>query len=129
MEAVMRIRDLKWRGIPAWPPEWWISDEGAGEEGVLENVQLRNYLIPSCVLIKASHLGYDRTGIIVLEDSAHLKILSNKLKENIGKPLTEIGDLEIDFGFFLPRKGQKRVRPRTTPEKVILTKKSYTKAT
>jgi hypothetical protein len=129
MEAVMRIRDLKWRGIPAWPPEWRISDEGAGEEGVLKNVQLRNYLIPSCVLIKASHLGDDRIGIIVLEDSAHLKILSNKLKENIGKPLTEIGDLEIDFGLFLPRKGPKQARPRTTPEPVILTKKSYTKAT
>lgn len=112
----MRIRDLKWKGIPAWPPAWWISDEGAGEEGVLKNVQLRNSLIPSCVSIVASHLGDDRTGIIVLEDSAHLEILCNKLKENIGKQLTEIGDLEIDFALFLLRKGPKQVRPRTTAD-------------
>lgn len=28
----MRIRDLQWKRMPAWPPEWWSSDEGAGDQ-------------------------------------------------------------------------------------------------
>lgn len=37
----MRIRDLKWKDVPMWPPEWWITDQGNGEEGLLEGVILR----------------------------------------------------------------------------------------
>jgi hypothetical protein len=110
----MRIRDLKWEGIPAWPPEWWISDEGAGEEGFLKNVQLRNDQTPACISVVATHLGDDRNGIIILEDSLHLETLCHKLKENIGRSLSEIGDLEIDFLLSMPKKGPKQVRPQTT---------------
>jgi len=85
----MRIRDLQWKGIPAWPPEWWVSDEGAGEEGVLKNVQLRSDQAPACISLLASHLNDHRNGIIILEDPAHLEILCQKLKENIGRPLKE----------------------------------------
>jgi hypothetical protein len=99
----MRIRDLEWKGMPAWPPEWWISDEGAGEEGFLKNVQLRYDQTPACLSVVATHLGDDRNGIIILEDSAHLEILWNKLKENVGRPLKEIGDLKIDFFLSIPK--------------------------
>ena len=110
----MRIRDLKWKGMPAWPPEWWISDEGAGEEGFLKNVQLRYDQTPAYLSVVASHLGDDRNGIVILEDPAHLEIFYQKLKENIGRPLSQIGDLDTDFLPSIPKKGPKQVRPQST---------------
>jgi hypothetical protein len=110
----MRIRDLQWKGVSMWPPEWWVSDEGAGEEGFLKSVQFRNDQILQCISVVASHLGNNRNGIIILEDPTHLETLCQKLKENIGKPLKEIGDLNIDFFLSIPKKGQKQVRPQIT---------------
>ena len=107
----MRIRDLQWKGIPAWPPEWWISDEKAGEEGFLKNAQLRYDQTPPCIAVVASHLDFSRNGVILLEDLIQLEILCQKLKENLGRPLAEIGDLDIDFSLALPKQGPKQVRP------------------
>ena len=102
----MLIRNLVWRGIPMWPPEWWTSDAGAGEEGILEDVQFYQDLKMECVQVVASHLGSIRKGAIFLENAAHLKALYYKLKENRGKSLTMIGDMELDFITSLPRQRQ-----------------------
>ena len=110
----MRIRDLQWEGIPAWPPQWWFSDEKAGEEGVLKNAQFRYDQMPVCISVVATHLDESRHGIIILADSAHLEILCQKLKENLGRPLSEIGDLEIDFS--IPKKGMKQVRQQNAQD-------------
>jgi hypothetical protein len=92
-----------------WPPQWWISDQEAGEEGVLQGVRLFQDLTPECLYIAADHLGEVRKGIIILEDPAHLRGLYHKLQENLGRPLTEIGDLELEW---LPSlRGPKTVRP------------------
>jgi hypothetical protein len=107
----MRIRDLKWRDVPMWPPEWWVTDQGSGEEGHLEVVHFRNDKKPACISVGAVHSGAERKGIIILEESAQLEVLYRKLQENLGRPLTEIGDLEIDFSPALPKKGFRRVRP------------------
>jgi len=112
----MRIRDLQWKGLPMWPPEWGISDEGAGEEGVLKNVQLRYDQTPACISVVVSHLGDDRNGLIILEDPGHLEIICNKLKENVGKPLKEVGDLKIDSFLSIPKMGPKKVRPQTVQD-------------
>ena len=103
-EPPMRIRDLQWKGMPSWPPEWGVSDEGAGEDGILKNVQIRYDQSPTCISVVVSHGGDSRNGIIVLEDSASLEILCKKLKDNIGRPISEIGDLSIDFFPGLPLK-------------------------
>lgn len=108
----MRIRDLQWKGIPAWPPEWWISDEGAGEDGFLKKVQLRYDQTPACISLVASYRGDDRNGVIILEDLAHLEILCQKLKENIGTPLDQIGDLNIELLPSMVKRGQRQVRPQ-----------------
>jgi hypothetical protein len=110
----MRIRDLRWKGISMWPPEWWVSDEGAGEKGFLKKVQFRKEQTPACLSIVASHLGEERNGVIILEDLLHLETLCQKLKENIGRPLFEIGNLDIDFSFSFLKKGPKQVRPQIT---------------
>lgn len=109
----MRIRDLQWKGISMWPPEWGFSDEGAGEEGCLKNVQLRYDQTPQCISVVATHLGNDRNGIIILENPLHLETLCQKLNENIGKPLSQIGDLDIDLLLSMSKKGPKQVRPQS----------------
>ena len=78
-----------------WPPEWTISDQGLGEAGVLEEVHLRKDLNPKLISVAARHLEEVRKGIMVLEDPALLEVVYAKLKQHIGRPLTEIGDLEI----------------------------------
>ena len=37
----MRLRELTWMRLPVWPPQWAVTDEGAGEAGVLMEVKLR----------------------------------------------------------------------------------------
>jgi hypothetical protein len=95
----MRIRDLQWRTVPVWPPEWFISDEGAGEQGVLDDVQLRDDLTPRLITISVTHHNSKMKGIIVLDDPAHLEVLYDKLKDNIGRSITEIGDMSIELIF------------------------------
>lgn len=107
----MRIRDLKWKALPMWPPEWTASDAGAGEEGVLADVQFRSDLSPRLITIVANHLGEHRKGILILEDATQLEILFHNLRGNIGKELSEIGNLTIDFNFPLKKKAQKQARP------------------
>jgi hypothetical protein len=108
----MQIRSLKWKEVSMWPPEWRISDHGAGEEGVLAEVQFHNDRTPECLYVVANHRGDIRKGIMVLEPRAHLEVLYHKLKENIGRPLTEIGDLEIELLPPLPKRGPKQARPK-----------------
>lgn len=110
----MLIRSLNWRGIPVWPPEWMISDQGLGEEGVLEDVRLRKDLLPGSIGVTVNHLDDNRFGIIMLENLAHLEILYHKLKENLGRALTEIGDIEIDFTPAPQKYGLKQSRSRAS---------------
>jgi hypothetical protein len=106
----MQIRDLKWRALPMWPPEWFISYHGAGEAGMLEDVQFRKDIAPELIIIVANYEGESRKGIVILEDHTQLEILFHKIKDNIGKDLSEIGELEIDFISSSAFKGQKQVR-------------------
>ena len=121
----MQIRSLNWRGIPVWPPEWMISDQDLGEEGVLEDVRLRKDLLPGSIDVTVNHLNDSRFGIIMLENPAHLEILYQKLYENLGRLLAEIGDLEIDFTPAPAKYGMKQSRPRPSanyPLKLMNTK-------
>jgi len=111
----MQIRSLRWKGFPMWPPEWMISDQGRGEEGVLEEVSLRTDLKPKLISIVANHLGDIRQGIMVLEDPAHLMVVFGKLKQHIGRPLSEIGNLEITSLPAMQKRGPRQVRPPSPP--------------
>jgi hypothetical protein len=93
----MRIRDLLWRGVSTWPPEFAMSGQSLGEAWILESVQLRDDSKLKLISVTANHLGDERKGIIILEDLIHLQILYEKLKETLGKSLREIGDMEIDL--------------------------------
>jgi len=111
----MLIRTLKWKGLPMWPPEWTISDQGLGEVGFLVEVHLRHDLNPKLISVVANHLGDLRKGVMVLEDHALLEALYGKLKQHIGQPLTEIGNLEITSLPAMQKRGPRQVRPPSPP--------------
>jgi len=94
-----------------WPPEWAISDQGLGETGVLEAVHLRTDLTPKLINVVARHLGDVRQGVMVLEDPTLLQVVYGKLRQHVGRPLTEIGDLEISLLPPMPKRGPRQVRP------------------
>jgi hypothetical protein len=91
----MRVREMKWKEFPVWPPHWTVTDEGVGEEAVLLNVRLRNDTVLKYIYIEADDAGLKLRGITMLGNPRHLESLYHTLSQHIGKPLSEIGDLEI----------------------------------
>ena len=112
----MHIRDLMWNGLRMWPPEFGLANQVVGEKGILSRVRIRHDLKIKVIIVTANYLDQERKGIIILENPIHLGILCAKLKENIDKPLAEIGDLEIDFGLSMLRKVPKQVGPQTAQD-------------
>jgi hypothetical protein len=72
-----------------------VTDEGAGETGVLVKVNIRKDRLLEYLYIEADDAGHKLRGIITLATPRHLKSLFRTISQHIGKPLTEIGDLEI----------------------------------
>jgi hypothetical protein len=99
-----------------WPPEFGLTNQIVGEKGILKSVRIRHDLKIKVIIVTANYLDEERKGIIILENPIHLEIFCAKLKENIGKQLKEIGDLEIDFGLSMLRKVPKPVRPQTAQD-------------
>jgi hypothetical protein len=91
----MRLRELKWQELPVWPPQWAVTDEGAGETGVLMKVNIRKDRLLEYLYIEADDAGHKLRGIITLGTPRHLKSLFRTISQYIGKPLTEIGDIEV----------------------------------
>ena len=92
----MRLRELKWKQLPVWPPQWSVTDDGAGEAGVLMNVKILKDRVMEYIYIEANDAGHKLRGITTLENPQHLKSLYRTISQHIGKPLTDIGDLEIE---------------------------------
>ncbi len=93
----MRIRDLKWRGLSAWPPEWSESQQGIGKKGVLKKVCLSQDPEPTFFYIEVAYGDATLYGKIELENRKLLNSFYLVLKKNIGKHLAEIGDLELEI--------------------------------
>jgi hypothetical protein len=91
----MRLRELKWMQLPVWPPQWGVTDEGAGEAGFLLSVKIHKDGLLEYIYIEADDGGHKLCGITTLGNPRHLKSLFRTISQHIGKPLTEIGDLEI----------------------------------
>ena len=94
----MRIRELRWRDDFVWFPVGWPPEHDAmvDKNGVLKKVGIQEILHPYIHVEIETHKGL-LWGVILFEDHHNLETLCHKLKENIGKTLAEIGELEIDF--------------------------------
>jgi hypothetical protein len=93
----MLIRDLKWRGLSAWPTEWSETYQGLGRKGVLKRVCLSQDPESTFFYIEVAYVGATLKGKVELENPKLLYPLYLLLKKNIGKPLAEIGDLGIEI--------------------------------
>jgi hypothetical protein len=90
----VRIREMKWTGGLAWPPQWADSSHPINETAVLKGVKL--IIGTDLCRIDVDHNGIPHLGIMV-SDKELREPLYCKLKENLGRQLAEIADLEIEL--------------------------------
>jgi hypothetical protein len=100
-KAVPKLRDhglMRYRGICSWPPTWTNPDPTkkcpTGEVGTLEdalmNDMLRNELF---VIMRYEGEGY--MGALSFDDPAFCHTIYELLKLHRGKPINQIGDLNL----------------------------------
>jgi hypothetical protein len=90
--TIMQVKKIK--DLPMWPPIWDCGSPGQPKEWVLKNVEVISGT--KFLRIEVKHAHKTRMGVI-LTGADVLNILFRKLIENIGRPLAEIEDLEINF--------------------------------
>ena len=90
----MRLRQMRGEGYPCWPPVWLDKILSNSEEGVLKHV----VLVPGTTILKVDvgHEEGNLVGLLIFEKE-FLDPVYQKLKANIGRTLTEVGDLEINY--------------------------------
>jgi hypothetical protein len=90
----MLLKNLEWNGLHIWPPSWTEEIPNVIERGILKDVAI----LPLTDLIKidATYAGTILSGLIFSKEE-YQGSLYHKLKENIGKPLEEVGNLEVIF--------------------------------
>ena len=102
--ANMHLRahpEMIWRGKDRWPPVW-NGPSGElliGEEGILRDIELieDNPIAPVLVRLVMECEGKEYSGVIPLHDGNFAFLLYEKAKACRGLPLSDIGNLEIDF--------------------------------
>ena len=90
---------MSYRGVPSWPPVWTRSrTHGArivtGEVGVLTYVYSNRRVVNKCFLV----IDYEQetyVGSLVCADRSFCSEISNLLRNQIGRSLKQIGDLEM----------------------------------
>ena len=90
----MLIKELTWNGLLIWPPNWTEESPKVMEHGLFKNV----VILPLTDLIKidAAYGGNTISGLI-FSNEEYQGSLYRKLKDNIGKPLEEVGNMEVYF--------------------------------
>ncbi len=90
----MLIKELTWNGLLIWPPNWAEESPEMIEHGLLKGAEI----LPLTDLIKidATYSGTIISGLI-FSNEEYRGCLYYKLKENIGKPLEEVANMEVYF--------------------------------
>ena len=91
----MRIREMVWMGLKVWPPQWSNSGQAINPQAVLMDVKV--VVGTDLLRIDVAHNGIPHLGLMYVGKEVR-KPLYLKMKENIGKQLAEIADLEIEVG-------------------------------
>jgi hypothetical protein len=88
---------MSYRTIPNWPPVW-IERYGdnqiiSGEVGVLTHVGV--YPESKRCYLYITHKGIPYLGSLLFDDVAVCRTVALLLKDHVGSPIWEIGDLDI----------------------------------
>ena len=89
----MRINTIESMGLRVWPPKG-IFSQLISNKAVLRGVKI--IVATNLLRVDVDHNMIPDLGIIVMEKGDR-ESLYHKLKENIGRSLAEIGELDIDF--------------------------------
>jgi len=98
----MQLRDhplMSYRGVRNWPPVWTLARDHSvkalmGEVGVLKYVHSNSLMSNKCFLvIDLEEKTY--IGSLIFKDHAFCGQISNLLREQVGCPIEEIGDLDV----------------------------------
>ena len=99
----MHLRDnpfIRFHGVPTWPPIWSSTAEAnrgnviKGEVGVLKQCSTHEVVKNICFLFIECE-GKSYVGALVVDDASLCQQLSYILKQNIGRPIAEIGALDL----------------------------------
>jgi len=90
-------------GFPNWPPMWTSrlkDDKPSGEIGVLEK-SLRPEMFTNRLFLVIRHEGFRYMGTMAFDDPAFCYELYRLLKSQVGRPIKEIGALDLSYTFSL----------------------------
>lgn len=90
----MLIKHLRWKGLLIWPPQWVKEFPKMNKPGLIKSVEILP--LTDLIKIEASCAGTTISGLILSREE-YLSSLYSKLKENIGKPLEEVANMEIYY--------------------------------
>jgi hypothetical protein len=101
----MKLRDhpaMCYRNIPNWPPVWTrgvVRESGErkslkGEIGVLTYIYANPNASNKCYLI-IDHQQERYTGCLIFSDRSVCAQISSLLRQHIGRPIEEIGNLDV----------------------------------
>lgn len=91
----MRVRDLRFGGVNAWPPCWRARPgilSPLGEGGILAGVRVRS---PHSIMVQILYDDREHEGLFVWEGPPSPSVLAELLSGAAGSPIKEVGDLEI----------------------------------
>jgi hypothetical protein len=88
-------------GYPSWPPKWTTThldkdDKPTGEVGILEDVMMSS-LIDNKVFMFMQYQSLRYMGFMGFDDPPFCSEIYRLLKSNVGRPIKDIGDLDLSF--------------------------------
>lgn len=90
---------MTFNGRPLWPPKWHASlvpsKAPTGEEGTLVRVLPFDLSPPFCFWIVCEFDGVEFTTLLSFKDEDSYKCVIEVFNQHIGKPLTDLGGVEI----------------------------------
>lgn len=99
----MKFRDhplMTHRRLPNWPPTWAHFDgtrqdnESSSEIGILKEVA--SYMAPGAMCFLTIEVEQEPwMGVLLFDDVAFCRQITNLLQQYVGRPIREIGDIEL----------------------------------
>ena len=102
---LMKLRDhagMTYQKIPIWPPVWTerygSGDVLVGEHGILKSCAVTD--LTNQLYVFMTHRGKPYVARLLFDNSEFCAVIAMVLRENRGRTLREIGDLELPLGDF-----------------------------
>jgi len=98
----MLLRDhplMSYRGARNWPPAWIWTDgkervSARGEIGILIEVR-RSVITTNSLFLGMRHQESEYLGCLLFDDPAFCRQIDTILRRHLGRPIVEIGSLEL----------------------------------